>query len=187
MTQIGLDKRRAVERYRWILAVLLAAIVAGTGGYWAGRRAGVTEATEEGAAAMALAARQKLDEEPVARAAKERAKTQAARVQSAARLNAIGKAMIAYNGAHPHGPPPASLEELARTQHIESTMLVSPVTGKKLVLVPKPEGAAKEEVMGHDDMLPDGGNILFADGHVEWENASEFKRIVALGRYEPER
>ncbi len=187
MTKVLADGRRKVERARWVLAVLLAAAVSGAGGYWWGHRMGVAEATEEGAAAMAAAARQKLEEDPVARAAKERDKTQAARAQSARRLMEIGKAMIAYNGAHPHGPLPGSLEELAKEQHVGSSTLVSPVSGKKMGFTPKAAGAAKEEVVGYDDMLPDGGNILFADGHVEWDVGSEFKRVVGMGRYESER
>jgi prepilin-type processing-associated H-X9-DG protein len=183
----GVNGRAGVERYRWILAVILAAGVAGVGGYWLGHRAGVAEATEEGAAAMASAARQKLEDDPAVRAVKQRDKTQAARVQSARRLAAIGKAMADYNRAHPDGPLPSSLDELAKDQHLEAGGLVSPVTGKKLALAAKRAGAAKEEVMGYDEMPPDGGNILFADGHVEWDSGSEFKRIVALGRYEPER
>ena len=187
MTQAQTDGRARVARARWVLAVLLAAAVSGAGGYWWGHRLGVAEATEEGAAAMAAAARQKLEEDPVARAAKVREKTQAARVQSARRLMEIGKAMIAYNGAHPHGPLPASLEELAKAQHVGSATLNSPVTGKKMGFTPKPAGAAKEEVLAYDDMLPDGGNVLFADGHVEWDVGSEFKRIVGMGRYQSER
>jgi len=170
---------------RWLLACIALTLISGIGGYFLGLHHGRSEAIEGGAEAVASTVQQKLSQDPAASQAADlamsREKTQRARVQSAQRLSDIGKAMKSYNLAHPDGPLPKSLEDLARDQHIGNAMLVSPVTGKKLAFIPQPPNTPASKLMGYDALLPDGGNVLYADGHVEWEVGSEFKRNVEKG------
>jgi prepilin-type processing-associated H-X9-DG protein len=181
------------------LACIFLAMAAGAAGYFLGLHNGRSDAIESGAEAVLAAAKQKSPQDPAARLAadeaadrletqqaaadadKARRKIQQGRINSAQRLSDIGKAMLKYNAAHPDGPLPKSLKELAANPQAGNLLIKSPITGKDFGFTPKPPGAKREEVLAYDDLLPDGGNILFADAHVEWWASSEFKKVVEKG------
>lgn len=135
-----------------------------------------------------------------------KAQFQAQRAREANNLRQIGIATQMYANDH-KGEMPSSLGELIKGKYVESVDVFLDPNAR---IEPKPEKpdeqaewvdehaaykwlgkgvklegvATADKVIAHEKLEEhfDGVNVLFADGHVEWLNIEEARRVIAGGK-----
>jgi prepilin-type processing-associated H-X9-DG protein len=85
---------------------------------------------------------------------------------SALNLRFIGEGLRRY-GAH-HGRAPLKLDELVEQAKLSKGIVESPLGGR-YVLTGLPMGGGRHAIVCRELDIPEGGgNVLYADGQVEW-------------------
>jgi prepilin-type processing-associated H-X9-DG protein len=131
--------------------------------------------------------------------------TQAKRIHCAWRLRTLGVALNAYVATH--GRSPDSLGQLYLAGGIAPSDFLCPACADTAARGSTPDAVAADltagghlsyayvgagltaaahpdtvvmfdQPMNHDVDRRDGGNVLFADGHLEWYNRAEFRTVV---------
>lgn len=132
-----------------------------------------------------------------------RARETANRVKCASNMRIIGQAILLYSNEN-RGSFPVKLEDLLLTQSIDSTVFVCPSTSDTPAPGSSPDAAAQNLSAGshlsyvyvgqgltnmatHDTVVlyepmtnhdSDGMNVLYGDGHVEFQLKNEAQRII---------
>src|SRR5262249_16722503 len=103
------------------------------------------------------------------------------RVPSAENLSRIGMAILIYAQDH-QGMTPSSLDELVVTTGLERKVLICPNGGSYQYFAPNPRNSDLTGdiaiAMDHPAANPEGANVLFGDGHVEWVTQGQLASLL---------
>jgi prepilin-type processing-associated H-X9-DG protein len=112
-----------------------------------------------------------------------RARELSKRTVSASNLRGIGVTCLIYANDHEDQFPP-DLQTLVRSGDLEPRILISPRDPSPdecsyEYIAGQTSGSAARNVLAYEpDYDGEGGNILFADGRVEWVKPPEYQRVI---------
>ncbi len=114
-----------------------------------------------------------------------RARETAKRTVCAANLRGLGTALYTY-GSENDGAMPADLDVLVGSGSVDANYLFCPssnlATDHYILITGVTEGDPLTTAIAYENLenhSGEGGNIIFKDGHVEWQKAASFKKILA--------
>jgi len=157
---------------QWLVVLVVAIAASGVVGWFAGNHHGRNSVSDELVADMLTKLDAGMKDNPAAERTIAIMNATAVNAQSEFQLHQIGRAMGVYQQAH-GGAAPKSLSDLIGLALVTRQTFRSP-TGGTYVLTGKPMRTGTVPV-AYEDGNPKGGNVLYADGHVDWQRTEDWE------------